>query len=207
MAVPPPSPSELHDPLAGDPAKPGLREKLRARRAAHVASLGEAGAQDAARRAAALILPHIPADAVVALYLMIGEELDPAPLAEQLAARGQRLALPALADRVTMRFRAWAPGDPLERGPFRLRQPLPATPMRAPDLIVTPLVGFDRHGGRIGQGAGHYDRAFQQFPGARRLGFAWSVQETNAVPHDPWDVALHAIVTEQAFIATQGAKP
>ena len=39
-------------------------------------------------------------------------------------------------------------------------------PERAPDLIITPLLGFDRAGRRIGYGAGHYDRAFQRFPGA-----------------------------------------
>ena len=65
---------------------------------------------------------------------------------------------------------------------------------------MTPLVAFDRRGGRIGQGASHYDRAFARFPGARRLGFAWALQEVEAVPHDPWDEGLHAIVTEREWI-------
>lgn len=84
---------------------------------------------------------------------------------------------------------------------MRLRQPLLSAPPRAPDLIVTPLLGFDRAGRRIGYGAGHYDRAFQQFPGAHRIGFAWAMQEVTCVPHDPWDVPLHAIVTEREFAA------
>ncbi len=100
-----------------------------------------------------------------------------------------------------MRFLAWAPGDPLARGPMRLRQPLPSAPERAPDLIVTPLLGFDSAGRRIGYGAGHYDRAFQQFPGAHRIGFAWAMQRIERVPHDPWDVSLHGIVTEEGFFA------
>ena len=82
-----------------------------------------------------------------------------------------------------------------------LRQPAVTSAECAPDLIVTPLLGFDRRGGRIGYGAGHYDRAFQRFPGARRIGFAWSVQQVDAVPLDPWDVPLHAVVTEREFIA------
>ena len=197
MAVPPP-PSNA---LPGDPAKPALRAALKARRAAHVAALGPDGERLGAVEAAAHILPHIAPGLVVGLYLALHDELDPAPLVDVLHARGQAIAMPHLEDIRTMRFRAWAPGDAVERGPMKLRQPLPDAPERAPDLIVTPLLGFARAGNRIGHGAGHYDRAFAQFPGARRLGFAWSVQEEEAVPHDPWDVPLEAVVTERGFIA------
>jgi 5-formyltetrahydrofolate cyclo-ligase len=173
---------------------------LRATRAAHIAALGEAGQQAAAEAAAERLLPHIRAGAVVALYLAIGDELDPMPLIGRLHARGQPLALPHLIDRTSMAFRAWAPGDPLERGPFKLRQPPASAAERAPDYIVTPLLGFDRQGGRLGQGASHYDRAFARLPGARRIGFGWHVQEIDAAPHDPWDIALNAVVTEQEWI-------
>jgi len=197
MAVPPPLP----DPLAPDPAKVALRESLRARRAEHVAALGQSGERKAAEAATAHVLRHIPAGATVSLYLALKDELDPEPLITALHARGHALALPTLLDRSPMRFSAWAPGDPIERGPMRLRQPLSSAAERAPDLIVTPLLGFDRSGRRIGYGAGHYDRAFQRFPGAHRIGFAWAAQEAEHIPHDPWDVSLHAIVTEREFIA------
>ena len=197
MAVPPPP----RNALPGDPAKPALRAALKARRHDHVVQLGDAGAHAGWGAAAALILPHIAPGLIVGLYLSLHDELDPAPLAEMLHARGQSIAMPHLEDIRTMRFRAWAPGDPVERGPMKLRQPLASAAERAPDLIVTPLLGFDRAGNRIGHGAGHYDRAFARYPGARRLGFAWSVQEEPAIPHDPWDVPLHAIVTEKEFIA------
>lgn len=199
MAVPPLSPTGPGA-MPGHPDKPALRAALRARRAAHVAGLDERGQAAGAEAAAGLLLPHIPAGAVVALYLKIQEEIDPDPLLRALHARGQPLALPDLADRTQMYFRAWAPGEPLERGPFKLRQPLPSAEDRAPDLIVTPLLGFDREGCRIGQGASHYDRAFARYPGARRVGYAWSVQEVEMVPRDPWDMALNAIVTEREWI-------
>lgn len=191
MAVPPPSP---------DPAKVALRAELRARRSAHVAAIGPEAARAAAQAAADHLLPHIPAGASVSLYLAMHDELDPAPLLDALHARGHEIALPTLIDRTTMRFLAWAPGDPIEHGPMHLRQPLASAPERAPDLIITPLTGFDRAGGRIGYGAGHYDRAFQQFPGAHRIGFAWAMQEIEQVPHDPWDVRLHAVATEEGFV-------
>ncbi|NIJ08904.1 5-formyltetrahydrofolate cyclo-ligase [Sphingomonas vulcanisoli] len=173
---------------------------LRARRAALFEGLGEQSALREAEATADRLLPHIPPQAIVALYFKIQDEIDPQPLIERLHARGQRLALPHLTDRTTMYFRAWAPGDPLQRAVFKLRQPLATAAEVAPDIIVTPLLGFDRQGGRIGQGASHYDRAFSRFPGARRLGYAWSVQEVEAVPHDPWDIPLHAIATEREWI-------
>jgi 5-formyltetrahydrofolate cyclo-ligase len=192
MAVPPPFPH---------PAKLALRAELRARRATHVAGLGADRARAAAQAAADHLLAHVPAGASVSLYLAMQDELDPEPLAAALHARGHALALPALIDRTTMRFLAWQPGDPIEDGPMTLRQPLLAAPERAPNLIVTPLTGFDRTGGRIGYGAGHYDRAFQRYPGAHRIGYAWAIQEVDLVPHDPWDVRLQAIATETGFIA------
>jgi 5-formyltetrahydrofolate cyclo-ligase len=145
-------------------------------------------------------LPHIPPGATVSLYLALKDELDPAPLIAALHARGHEIALPTLLDRSTMHFLAWAPGEPLARGPMNLRQPLASAAPRAPDLILTPLLGFDRTGGRIGYGAGHYDRAFQQYPGAHRIGFAWAMQEIAHVPHDPWDVRIQAVATECAFV-------
>ena len=191
MAVPPLSP---------DPAKIALRADLHARRAAHVAAIGAEGAVAAARAATEHVLPHIPAGAVVSLYLAMHDELDPARLLDALHARGHAITLPTLLDRTTMEFLAWAPGDPVERGPMNLRQPLKTAPERAPDLIVTPLTGFDLNGGRIGYGAGHYDRAFQRYPGAHRIGFAWAMQQVERVPHDPWDVRLHAVATELGFV-------
>lgn len=199
MAVPPLAPTGPGA-LPGNPDKPALRAELRARRAELFAALGEEGARIAAEAAADRLLPHIPEGAIVALYLKIQDEIDPDPLIERLHARGQPLALPHLYDRTMMYFRAWTPGDPLERGVFKLRQPLAGAAEVAPDIIVTPMLGFDRAGGRIGQGASHYDRAFSRFPGARRLGYGWSVQEVERVPHDPWDVALTAIVTEREWI-------
>ena len=58
----------------------------------------------------------------------------------------------------------------------------------------------DRRGNRLGQGAGQYDRAFAAHPAAWRIGVAWSVQQVDALAPDPWDVPLHAIVTESEWI-------
>jgi 5-formyltetrahydrofolate cyclo-ligase len=158
--------------------------------------------------------PHLPilvapafeallrAGAVVASYVPIGSEADPAPLEHAARAHGCRLALPHVVDRATpLRFLAWDPDVPLAAGPFGLRQPADHPHALAPDVVLTPLVAFDRRGNRIGQGAGHYDRAFAAFPRAHRIGIAWSVQEQDAIAADPWDMPLHAIATEREWIA------
>ena len=59
-----------------------------------------------------------------------------------------------------------------------------------PDVIVAPLIAFDRAMNRLGQGGGYYDRAFARFPDALRIGLAWSAQELDDVPADPWDLPL-----------------
>lgn len=138
---------------------------------------------------------------LVATYRPIGGEVDPGLFDMAALAAGSRLALPLVIDRPTpLRFLLVQPGEPLHPGPFGLLNPQAHWPEVQPDLILTPLVGFDRRGNRLGQGAGHYDRAFAAHPAAWRVGLAWSVQEVEALHPDPWDVPLHAIATEREWI-------
>jgi 5-formyltetrahydrofolate cyclo-ligase len=101
----------------------------------------------------------------------------------------------------TMRFLRWSDGDPLYEGHVGLRQPAADAPELSPDIILTPLVAFDDSLNRLGQGAGHYDRAFAVHPGAYRLGVAWSAQQLLSIDTDPWDVPLHAVITEKGVVA------
>jgi 5-formyltetrahydrofolate cyclo-ligase len=183
-------------------AKQVMRTGLRAARHALVIRLKEQGLH--AGVLAALtdrVLAHVPPGASVALYQAFGDEIDPFRLGRQLADLGHELALPHVAaDRTTMRFLAWHPDQALFTGAYGLRQPHENNAEIAPTIILTPLVGFDRHGGRIGQGAGYYDRAFARLPGAIRIGLAWSAQEVERLPLDPWDVPLHAVATECEWI-------
>ena len=196
MAVPPPRPhvrrapdaAMIHDKLA-------LRAHLRAERD-----------RFAAANMRAIVVPEAVAalfkpDMVVTTYCPMGSEADPSLLAAAAVDAGCRLALPHVVRRsMPMRFLAWDPARALEPGPFGLSQPPADSPELVPDLILTPLVGFDRRLNRLGQGAGYYDRAFARFDHAMRIGVAWSVQEVPAVPADIWDVPLHLIVTEKEVI-------
>ncbi len=138
---------------------------------------------------------------VVAGYVRAGSEVDASGVLFAVAGVGKSIALPWLADRsAALAFREWAPGQPLETAPFGFQQPIASAPLCTPDLILTPLVGFDRALNRLGQGAGHYDRAFAAHPSSLRVGLAWSVQECEALSVDPWDVPLDAVLTEKEWI-------
>jgi 5-formyltetrahydrofolate cyclo-ligase len=144
---------------------------------------------------------RLAAGLIVASYIPIGSEADPSPLARAASDAGCIIALPHVIDRLSaMRFLAWQGDSALVAGPFGLSQPAPDAPECQPDIILTPLVGFDRTGARLGQGAGHYDRAFLSCPGAWRIGIAFACQEVASLPTDSWDVPLHAVATDQQWI-------
>ena len=181
--------------------KTALRRTLRARRRAFLAEVGplrlEAMHSDLVRR----LVPHLAGVGTVSAYVATGGEIDPLGILLHAAGMGIRTALPRVTSREEpMRFHYWLPGDELAQGAFGLTQPMPDAATCVPDLILSPLLGFDRGLGRIGQGAGFYDRAFGAYPAARRIGLAWSVQEVDALPLAPWDVPLHGLATEREWI-------
>jgi 5-formyltetrahydrofolate cyclo-ligase len=181
------------------PSKPALRAALRARRRALAAAHPDAG-----RRAAALLPVHaLPPFTIVGGYHPVGAELDPGPVLEALAAAGAVIALPVATSRdAPLIFRA--AGDPAARGPDALGIPAPppAAPTLTPDLILAPVLAFDAAGGRLGQGGGHYDRTIAALRAAGPLfvvGLAFAGQEIAAVPREPHDQRLDAILTEMGY--------
>ncbi len=138
---------------------------------------------------------------VVASYAPLGSEADPAALITTAMEAKCVLALPHVVDRATpLRFLRWDGVAPLAVGPYGLRIPEADWPETAPEVILTPLLAFDSVLNRLGQGAGHYDRAFEQFPHAWRVGVAWSVQQVEALVPDAWDVPLHNLLTERNWL-------
>ena len=72
------------------------------------------------------------------------------------------------------------------------------------DTIILPMLGFDRRGGRIGYGAGYYDRFLSKYPSIRKIGIAFACQEMEALPLDPHDIQMDAIITEDGVIFKRG---
>ena len=118
--------------------------------------------------------------------------------------------LPVLQAGRSLRFAAWRPGDPLQPNRYGIPEP-PLAPSSlleptALDVVLLPLLGFDRHGNRLGTGGGYYDRSFAFLRGRRRparprlIGVGYACQEVAALPAAEWDVGLDAIVTECEWI-------
>ncbi len=145
---------------------------------------------------------------MIATYSPTAFECDINELLWHSLPDGASLCLPvAVKKEDRLIFRPWCPGDRLEPSGLGFLQPPPETIPAKPDLIFTPLLGFDRTMARLGQGAAHYDRAFEDFPDAVRVGLAWGCQEVQSLPLDPWDLPLHAILTERDWIVEQRVKP
>lgn len=139
---------------------------------------------------------------VVAGYAPMRDEIEPGGVMARCRAAGARLALPA-AERGEgpLQFRIWAFGDPLIEDDFGVRAPSPDAEETFPDLVLVPLLGFDHFGGRIGYGAGHYDRTLAALRAKKSIvaaGLAYEVQRVARIPSEPHDQALDWIVTESA---------
>jgi 5-formyltetrahydrofolate cyclo-ligase len=144
---------------------------------------------------------YLHAGKILAGYVAIGSEVDPSALLAQAHAQGNDIALPHVTGKTApMRFLRWTPGDILVPGPFGLLQPADDNPECSPDIILTPLVAFDDRLIRLGQGAGHYDRALSVLEQSITIGLAWSVQHAPVLASDIWDMPLDAVLTETAWI-------
>ena len=138
----------------------------------------------------------------IAGYSPMRTEIDPIPALTQAADEGP-VAMPVITGAgQPLEFRQWHPGCEMVPGPFGAS--VPATgPRLRPEIIVVPLVAFDRRGGRLGYGGGFYDRTLEQLRSAGpvlAIGFAFAEQEAEALPLEPTDQPLDLIVTDRRVI-------
>ena len=163
---------------------------------------------DAAERAARkLPLSRFSRFRIVAAYQAQGSEVDPQPVLDAILGFDPGFATPVLPvalDKTSpLAFRYWNPQDRLVPDAFGIPAPPKSAPELVPNLVITPLLAFDRKGGRLGQGAGHYDRTLAKLRRDRpvfMLGLAFSGQEVEELPQERHDQRLDAILTETAYI-------
>jgi 5-formyltetrahydrofolate cyclo-ligase len=136
---------------------------------------------------------------VVGLYAALGTEVDVAPVARLVLERGGRIAYPRTVpgSRQLVYCACW-PAE-LVRGPLGAAEP-PADARQIPlgdiDCFLMPGVGYSRDGLRLGRGGGYYDVTLKQALAATRIGVGFAVQLVDALPREPHDVPLDAVVTE-----------
>ncbi|MXV43667.1 5-formyltetrahydrofolate cyclo-ligase [Saccharibacter sp. 17.LH.SD] len=179
--------------LSLDHQKKELRRLLRAQRAAPLPRHNRQIIQKIF-----YLLRRLGARRVAAVWPLPGE-IDLRPLCFQADRAGYRVLLPeAPPIGQPLHFRFWRPSSPLRQGRFGTSYP--AGPREEPDVILVPMLAFDRHGGRIGYGGGYYDRTLDLWSHKPSIGYALAQQEQPLVPMDRFDQRLTYIVTEREII-------
>jgi 5-formyltetrahydrofolate cyclo-ligase len=185
--------------------KAELRRQAMAGRDAVLPEIRQAAAEAIAAREFPLV---IAPGAIVSGFMPLKSEINPLPLMQKLAGEGAQLALPAIAGRgKPLIMRAWEPGAPLERGQWGIREPKADAAEVEPDILLVPLLAFDRAGHRIGYGAGYYDLTIARLRARKAViavGVAFAIQEVPAIPATPRDARLDLVLTEREMIDLRG---
>ncbi len=150
----------------------------------------------------------------VAFYIAHDSEIDPSPLMELAHAQNKQCYLPALAntDLKHLVFIKFQPSDVLVKNLYRIPEPQQnESTIIDPsilDLVIVPLVAFDKMGTRLGMGMGYYDRTFAFLNTSYRpqhpllVGFAYHFQQEEQLLRQAWDVGLDLVVTDHELVNT-----
>ncbi len=197
----------MPSPTANQP-RSAIRRQMRQRRAALSPQQQRLARQQLLQRLSGTAF-FCRADSLAA-YVANDGEINPAALLDTALSRGKRCYLPVLAPFNRLWFYRYRPGQRLACNRYGITEPRKSGRPRKPwslNLVLVPLVAFDRRGNRLGMGGGYYDRTFKQrsLPGPRLLGLAHSCQELNALNEENWDIAMAGIATErELFIIKKG---
>jgi 5-formyltetrahydrofolate cyclo-ligase len=178
-------------------AKRMLRARFKAWRAGLDAEAISRAADAVAAHGLDFLHPQI--GAIVSGFASLPDEFRIWPLLRRLHGDGRRLALPVMQGKMRpLIFRAWAPGDALDRGVWGIGEPKPDKPVLEPDILLVPLLAFDRQGWRLGYGGGFYDRTLAALRARKSIGavgLACDEQLIDAVPHLDYDQRLDWVLT------------
>lgn len=140
------------------------------------------------------------APGTIGFYMPIRGEINCQPLIEQLLAYGWRSALPKIINKdAALQFRQWRPGCDMQPEVWQI--PVPQnTPELNPDVLLIPLVGFDKQLHRLGNGGGFYDRSLASMsPKPLAIGVGLALQKLDDIQPQSHDMAMDYVVTEQAI--------
>jgi 5-formyltetrahydrofolate cyclo-ligase len=187
-----------------DQAKISLRGELRARRIELSSTLRHRHDQAIGQHLYQLVKYHGAES--FACYWPFDGEPDITPVYRRLMAEGCKLALPVVSegDDHGMLFHSWRVDTELVKNRYGIPEPhnTGAIPLSSLDMLMMPLVGYDQSGNRLGMGAGYYDRCLESIHDLAtplRVGIAYSVQKTDPIVKNKWDIPLHGVVNEHGW--------
>ena len=144
----------------------------------------------------------------VMVYTSKEKEVNTVPLITALFSRGNPVVVPIIVkEDVSLRLSYLRDFSALVPSTFGVPEPIGSEiPVLGEDVdtIILPMLGFDRTGGRIGYGAGYYDRFLEKHPLLHKIGIAFACQEIDRLPLDENDVRMDHIVTEEGIVYSGG---
>lgn len=147
---------------------------------------------------------HFMPQTVFAGYYPIGSEVNSRPLMDALNLKGHATALPHIvAKDVPLVFRLYRAGDELIKGSFGVPEPHPHMPNLIPDVLIIPMLAFNKEGYRLGYGTGFYDRTLEDLrrtKPVKAIGVAYSHQQNDSLPLESHDEKMDWIITEKEAI-------
>ena len=143
---------------------------------------------------------------LIAGYYPSSHEVDILNFLKKSSKKKFKIALPVIKNSNLMSFKKWDTKNPLYVSKFGTLEPERKQKNILPDLIIVPLVAFDKHLNRIGYGKGYYDRCLKEIKRTKKnsisLGVAHSFQKCKNIPINKYDFKLDYIFTEQGIISS-----
>ena len=136
---------------------------------------------------------------IIGGYYPYNHEVNVMPLLEKFEKSNYIISLPKISKNSSMNFFVWSTNDPLNINKYGIPEPL-ANRMIFPDVLLVPLVAYDKNFNRVGYGGGFYDRYIKRTKKIKNIltiGLAFSYQKVKKIPIEKNDVKLDFIISEK----------
>ena len=136
---------------------------------------------------------------ILGVYYPYNYEIDIMPLVEKFQRLNYSITLPKIGMNSEMNFFQWSTKDPLSINKFGIPEPI-SNKAKFPDILLVPLLAFDKNFNRIGYGGGFYDRYINRLKKIKKIitiGVAFSFQKIKKIPVEKYDIKLDFVVTEK----------
>ena len=136
---------------------------------------------------------------IIGGYYPYNYEIDSLNILEKFVKKRYRISLPKIKKNSQMNFFYWSPKDPLEINKYGIAEPI-SNKVIYPEVLLVPLVAFDKYCNRIGYGGGFYDRYIKKLRKNKKIitiGLAYSFQKVNKIPVKNFDIKLDYVITNE----------
>ena len=139
---------------------------------------------------------------IIGGYYPYNYEINALKLFKDLEKKNYRIMLPRINDKAQMNFFYWSTKEPLQVNKFGIPEPI-SNVKKYPNILLVPLVAFDKDLNRIGYGGGFYDRYIRKIKKRKKIiliGLAYSFQKVKKIRTNRYDMKLDYVVTEKKLL-------